>query len=294
MSEKINFVFFGTSEFSKIILDELKICGFVPKAIVSSPDQPVGRKMIITPPPTKIWADKRGIISFQPKTLREEKDPGVTEKVKKLTDETADLFIVASYGKIIPKEILEIPKHGTLNVHPSLLPKLRGPSPIRSSILSENETGVSIMLLDPEVDHGPIISQEKIIEWPGSEPPYAKELEELLAHRGGKILARILPDWVAGKINPEEQDHDKATFTKKIEKENGELNLNDLPENNLRKVRAYQGWPYAYFFIEKNGQKMRVKITEANIREGQFNISKVIPEGKKEMSYEDFKRGLKN
>lgn len=289
-NKNIQFVFFGTSEFSIIILNELEVAGFVPKVIICGEDKPAGRKKIITPPPTKIWAEKHGIKVFQPKTLREEKEPDITEKIKSLSDIALDLFIVASYGKIIPRAILDIPTHGALNVHPSLLPKLRGPSPIQSAILSENETGVSIMLLDAEMDHGPILAQEKttVQDW----PPYADDLEKTLGHHGGKMLAAVLPDWIAGNIKPQEQDHTKATFCKKIEKEDGELNLEDTVEKNLRKIRAYRGWPNAYFFLEKNDKKIRVVVTEAHIKDGELIITKVIPEGKKEMLYSDFKRGL--
>lgn len=285
----MNMLFFGTSELSVTVLGELEKAGLIPQAIICAEDKPVGRKMLITPPPTKIWAESRGIAVFQPKTLREEKESGITEKIKALVPD-CDLFIVASYGKIIPQALLDIPKHGTLNVHPSLLPQLRGPSPIQSAILTLEETGVSIMLLDALMDHGPIIAQEKvnIPNW----PPYADELESLLAHHGGKMLSEIIPRWVNGEIKATEQDHDKATMCKKIQKTDGEVDLLKTPPYEIfRKVRAFQGWPGAFFFTEYNNSRIRVLITKANFENNTLVITHVKPEGKHEMSYADFLRG---
>lgn len=282
-------LFFGTSELSVIVLEELEKAGMLPQAIICAEDKPVGRKMIITPPPTKIWAESRGITVFQPTTLREEKEGGITEKIKTLVP-NCDLFVVASYGKIIPQVVLDIPTHGTLNMHPSLLPQLRGPSPIQSAILTLEETGVSIMVLDALMDHGPIVAQEKvhIPNW----PPYADELEPLLAHHGGKLLAQIIPQWIKGEVRATEQDHDKATTCKKIQKNDGEVDLlRDDPYEIFRKVRAFCGWPGTYFFTDYNGTSIRVLITKAEFTEGALLITHVKPEGKKEMLYADFQRG---
>jgi methionyl-tRNA formyltransferase len=287
--QKTPFVFFGTSEFSAHILDELEKQGFVPHAIISAEDKPVGRKMIITPPATKVWATSRNIKVLQPKTLRETKEIGITEKIKTFI-EGCDLFIVASYGKIIPQAILDLPKHGTLNVHPSLLPKLRGPSPMVSAILSENETGVSIMLLDADMDHGPLLAQEKTVvsEW----PPYIDELETTSAVQGARMLTEIIPNWIAGTLKGVEQDHTQATICKKISKEDGLLTFTDSADNNLRKIRAFQGWPTSYFFMEKDAKQMRIIVTKAHVENDQLIIDSVIPEGKKEMLYADFMRGF--
>jgi methionyl-tRNA formyltransferase len=190
------------------------------------------------------------------------------KEIKSYSPGGFDFAVVASYGKIIPQNILDIPRLGMLNVHPSLLPKLRGASPIQSAILTENETGVTIMRVDAEMDHGPIVAQAKLnlkdsvvpsdevgfgkkVEVPDW-PPYENDLEDLLGRQGGQLLAKILPDWLAGKISETEQDHTAATFCKKIEKEDGLLNLEDDPETNLRKIRAYHVWPGAYFFTERN------------------------------------------
>ncbi len=284
---KINFTFFGTSKFSVLVLEKLKENGFVPSLIITTEDKPKGRKLILTPSEVKSWAIKENIPFIQPKSL---KDSSVFDLIKEKTL-SSDVFIVASYGKIIPQNILDLPKFGTLNVHPSLLPKLRGASPIQSSILEENETGVTIIKLDAEMDHGPIIAQEKIetVDW----PPYADKLEEILGQKGGEILAEVLPKWTDGKIKETEQDHSKATFCKKIQKEDGQINLEDDPQINLRKIRAYNIWPVAFTFYKHKDKNIKLSIKSARLEDGKLILEKVIPEGKKEMDFDAFKNGLR-
>lgn len=270
----IRFVFFGTSRFSVGVLDALKEHGFVPSLIVATPDEPQGRGLKLTPVPAKLWAGIHGIPVFQPAKLREE---SVAER---LAMEHADIFIVASYGKIIPKTIFDMPMYKTLNVHPSLLPKLRGASPIQTAILTENETGVTIMQISEAMDEGPIVAQEtvSIPEW----PPRADLLENLLAKHGGDLVARILPGWVTGDITAHEQDHSQATYTKKIEKADADI-THDSAELALRKVRAYAAWPRA--------RKGDLIITEAHIENDELVPDRVIPPGKREMDYADYIRG---
>lgn len=277
----IKWIFFGTSNFSVLVLEELKKKGFLPNLIVTTEDKPKGRKLILSPSEVKIWAEKEGINFIQPKSL---KTADIEGELKKYSP---DVFVVASYGKIIPQNILDIPSHKTLNVHPSLLPKLRGASPIQSAILEETETGVTIIRLDAEMDHGPIVAQQKItiIEW----PPYAEKLEEISAQIGGSLLADILPNWIENKIIEKEQDHKVATYCKKIQKSDGELNLNDSPELNLRKIRAYHTWPGAYF-IDNN---KRIVVKQAHLENNLLIIDRVTPEGKKEMGYKDYLNGKK-
>jgi len=284
----INFAFFGTPSFATIILDELETAGFIPSLIVTQEDRPQGRGMEIQPPETKVWATKRDITVFQPLTLKDDdalKALRVFDKEKPF-----DIFIVASYGNIIPQKILDIPIHGVLNVHPSLLPKLRGSSPVVGAILEEEKTGVSIMLLDEKMDHGPILKQKEITVSPW--PPYAPHLEELLAREGGKMLAEVLIPWTDITIVPTEQNHNKATFTKKVSKSDALINLEDLAELNLRKIRGYAGWPNAFTFFEHKGKQIRLIIKEAEIVDGMLVLKKVIPEGRKEMSFEEFQRGF--
>ncbi len=279
---KIKFAFFGTPQFAVGVLDELEKAGLLPSLVVTAPDKPRGRKLIVTPPEVKVWAEKRNIPVLQPEKL------GSTFQIP---NSKFNVFVVVAYGKIIPKSILEIPRLGTLNVHPSLLPRLRGASPIQSAILGEDKTGVSIMLLDEEMDHGPIVAQKEFTSenW----PPKASELEIALAKLGGKMLAETLPKYVAGEITPVPQDHTQATFTKKIQKEDGLLNLEESAEKNLRKIRAFDVWPRAYFFTEIGGKKIRIIVTDAEIVDGKLIIKKVLPEGQNEMPYEEFLKRTK-
>lgn len=280
------FAFFGTPEFAAIILDELAMKGFVPAVVVTAPDAPKGRKLVLTPSEVKVWAAARNIPVLTPKSLRD----GTFRAL--IAPYDCELFIVAAYGKIIPKDILEIPKHGTLNVHPSLLPKFRGPSPVESAILSsEAGTGVTIMLLDEELDHGPIVAAEEYTRAPW--PPKGSALTEALAHNGGRLLATVIPDWIHGLIFPAPQKHDNATFTKKITKEDGLIELSDDPLLNYKKILAYDGWPGAYFFVEHKERRIRVRITEAHLEHGNLILDRVVPEGKKEMPYEAFLRGVR-
>jgi len=288
MSEKHpRIAFWGTPRFAVCILDELEKAGFVPELVITAPDRPAGRNLTITPPPVKLWAKERGIAVLQPEKLTE-------EVLRTLASQKRfDLFIVAAYGLIIPEKFLSLPRHGVLNVHPSLLPKLRGPSPVQTAILTENETGVSIMLLDAEMDHGPVIAQKKVVSWKGAPEkiPKASDLEQLLAHEGGRLLAECIPGWIAGTVTAREQDHARATYTKKIAKRDGLLDMHGDPEEAFRKIRSFDRWPRAHFFAEKNGKKMRVIVTDAAYAGNKLVITKVLPEGGKETDYAVF---LKN
>lgn len=280
MVNNIKYAFFGTSEFAVYVLNELKAGNLLPSIIITSEDKPKGRKLVLSPSPVKVWAVENNIKYIQPKSL---KTDDFYNEFKNLD---IDLSIVASYGKIIPKNIIEAPKYQTLNVHPSLLPKLRGSSPIQSSILLENETGVTIMKIDEMVDHGPILSHKKVdIEW----PPYASDLEKVTGKIGGEMLLDLIPKWIEGKVIEEEQNHDLATFTKKIEKNDGEIKLSDDPKINLRKIRAFNIWPNAFYFDDGK----RIIIKTAHIENGELILDRVVPEGKKEMDYKDYLRGKK-
>lgn len=246
----MHFAFFGTRPLAAGVLAELEAAGLIPAKKFETAE--------ITP-----------------------------EFIAELASETWDVFVVASFGKILPKAFLDIPHRGVVNMHPSLLPKLRGPSPVRSAILqNERETGVTIMRLNEKMDQGPIIAQRKVAipEW----PPQGRELDALLAREGGTLLAEMLPQWVAGEIDAVEQNHDVATYCKIFTKEDGLLNLKDDAYQNLLKIRAFDGWPGTYAFFERSGKKIRVQILDAEIINGRLQIMSVKPEGKGEMSYDAF------
>lgn len=284
-NQKVPFVFFGTPDYAVIVLDELRNAGFVPSLIVTVPDAPKGRGLHLTPPPAKLWAEMHNIPIIQPNKLD-------SDFLDRLQTTDYGLGIVVAYGKIIPQSVIDLFPLGIINVHPSLLPYFRGSSPIESAILDGvSETGVTIMIIDAKMDHGPVLAQEK---YPLEPNIKMSTLGPELFLRGGLLLAQILPDFIAHKINLTEQNHDLATFTKKILKEDGLINLNDSPEINYRKIRAYDRFPGAYFFATKNGEQIRVKIKDADLVDGNLIIKTVIPEGKKLMSYIDFENGFKN
>ena len=277
MKKQINFAFFGTSHIAVYVLDTLEAAGFLPTLIVTIPAKPKGRGMEITPTAAEQWAKARNIpVSY---TWEE------FEKVE------WDVAVIVDYGKIVPERIVRIPKHGFLNVHPSLLPHLRGASPIRTAILqNENPTGVTVMRVDEKMDHGPIVAQKKvdIPNWPVKN----SELERILLTEGGALLSKILPHWIDEEVEAREQNHDLATYCEKVEKEDGLLDLAADSYKNLLKIRAYEGWPGTYTFFEKGGKKIRVKIMDAHIDNSSLVIDRIIPEGKREMSYEEFCRQM--
>lgn len=302
-------IFFGTSNFSIIVLNRLLELDIKPSYIVTVPDRPQGRKLLLTPPPIKVWAEKNNIPVLQFNKLDDEAE----EALKKISGPEingteTDLYIVASYGKIIPQRILDIPTYGTLNIHPSLLPKYRGATPLQTSILNDDsDIGVTIIQMDKDMDHGAVVAKQAVSteSWPLG----FFELEKMLAIVGADMLAKAIPTYIKAvqtKKPLEEQDHSLASFTKKIEKEDGLIDTNDTLEDleknlagelgwkNFLKHKALEDWPQLYFFINKNDentpQKMRVKIKSAewDYKENKMNITLLTPEGKKDMHWKDF------
>ncbi len=280
--QKNNFAFFGTDSIAIPVLNELEKAGFVPSVVVCGEDKEKGRGLTLTPPLAKVWAEQRKITVLQPKKLDD-------TFISHLLPFNLEFSVIASYGKIIPESILSLFPKGILNVHPSLLPKLRGASPIESTILNEGKAGVTIIKLDLEMDHGPIVVQKEVDL--GEGPSQYKNAEIILGSEGGKLLSEILNDYIEGRVELIEQEHSKATFTKKITKEAGLIDLTDSPESNLKKIRAFEEWPTAYFFYETLTGKLRIKIKTAHIENGELILDKVVPEGKKEMNWKDFKLG---
>lgn len=285
----IRYAFFGTGALAESVLATLVKAGFVPSLLVTKPDAPQGRHMQLTAPYIKTWAQMKGIDVFQPETLK-----GL-EETSPLHQHVFDVFIVASYGKIIPEDILNLPKQGVLNVHPSLLPKYRGPSPIGSALLNgEKTTGVTIMKLDKEMDHGPILAQNAFAVNPLST---SGTMEVACGQIGGELLVSVLPHYLEGVLLPKEQDHTQATLCKKITKDLGCITLLDSIDEVRCKYRALTPWPGLYFFIEHSGKTLRVKIndidliTEKESKEAKEYILSVTPEGKKLMDWGSFMRG---
>jgi methionyl-tRNA formyltransferase len=180
-----------------------------------------------------------------------------------------DLFLVVAYGKIIPEDIINLPKLGSINIHYSLLPKYRGASPVEGALLNgDTETGITIQKMEYKMDTGPIIAQEKIAIESDEKAP---ELRKRLIKIGGELLLKTLPDLMAEKIKLILQDESHATYCKKIKKEDGLIDLNDDPIKNYNKFRAYATWPRTFFF--KDGK--RIIITDA-VLENMKSLQKLV------------------
>ncbi len=282
MTKKIKKVFFGTPQISVDFLEKLKNEDFLFDVIITNPDKPVGRKKILTPSPVKKWAEENKIEVLSPEKL----DGEFLEEVKSCAAKGGAaqkkekyLFFVLAYGKILKKNILDFPELGVWNLHPSLLPKYRGPSPIMSAILDDQkETGISLMLLDEKMDHGPILAQKKIFveEWKKN-----REMEKWFAEEGADLFLEILDDFAEGKIIPQEQNHDQATYCEKYHKSDMELKKPLESRENFLKFLAF---PKPFFFDE-NGRRNVVSDGRWNEKEKKFEILKIIPEGKKEQEY---------
>lgn len=218
---------------------------------------------------------------------------------------TADVGVLASYGKILPKEILNIPKQGILNIHPSLLPKYRGASPVQAAIAAGDKvTGVSIIKMDEKMDHGPIVTQFKE---PIKPDDTAETLYFRLFREGAKVLLTILPAYLEGRIKTRQQDHSQATFTKLLKKENGFIPPGIIapkrgpsskwksPENLERFIRAMSPWPGAWTEIKVTRNKKqvtrRLKILKAHLEAGKLILDQVQLEGKKTVSFKQFQEG---
>jgi len=277
----MNYIFFGTPSFSARCLSKLLDRGMVPVAVVCNPDRPVGRKHIVTPPPVKQLIAERApsVPVLQPEKL----DEVFQSKLRYLHP---DLFVVFAYNKILRQEVFGTPRLGTIGVHPSFLPKYRGPSPFQTALLEgESETGVTLYLLDQGVDSGPIVTKSKPVIIADTDT--FSSLAEQLADVAGNMLVETLPQFYEGKITPTSQDDTEATFTKKFRTEDGFVEPGDLAaaENGDsekavsidRKIRALNPEPGAWT-IKDGG---RLKLLKANILSGALRLTITQREGEK-------------
>ena len=306
----VKIVFFGTPEFSVPALKALHSEGYNFILVITQASKPVGRKQILTPSPIKLEAEKLNleILEFLDQ-----------EKIKSFQP---DLGIVVAYGKIIPQNILDLFPKGVLNIHPSLLPKYRGSAPIQNAILNgDAETGISLMKLDDKMDHGPIIAQKK---YALNQTETYPNLSEKLSVLGAELLIKNLPDYLENKISVKPQNDSQATMVKMITKEDGLLDFNKSAVALARQIRAYAPWPGCFAEFTVKGKKINIKIISAadyqdpvaqnapqddrNITTiGQFSfnngqlliqcghgallVTKLQPEGKKEITAEEFING---
>ncbi len=286
------FVFFGTPLIAVKVLDKLENAGLLPELIVTGLDKPQGRSFVMTPPPVKVWAEEKSIPVWQPEYLNS------SASESPISDKEWDLFVVFAYGKILPTWLINTPKYKTINLHPSLLPKLRGPNPIRATILNnDRETGVTIILLDEKMDHGPILAQKKVLISEEDWPPYGPALDDILVNAGASLLAETIPAWCEGEIKPIPQNHDRATFCEKMNRSSGQLDLNPLalPSGekafeSLTLIRACDGWPGTFFVHEGR----RVKVLDAEIDNNDALVIKTVtPAGAKTMPYSEYLKSIK-
>ncbi|MFA6228109.1 MAG: methionyl-tRNA formyltransferase [Patescibacteria group bacterium] len=304
----LKIIFAGTPEFAVPYLRGLLAdADFEVIGVITQPDRPSGRKQELTPPPVKVLATENNLKIWQPEKLK-----GNEELLQELKALEFDYLVVTAYGLIIPAEFLALAKNGNINVHPSLLPKYRGASPIQSAILSgEQETGISIMLMDEKMDHGPILAQKKVA-LTGEETN--ESLHFQLAEFGVPLLVKTIKGFFAGEIKPQEQDHGSATFCTTIDKEQARIDWIRPAEEIKRKIHAFYSWPIAWTTLDGLRLKIlppaeavdsddasepgKIIITPDAVTvkcgEGGIKLNQLQLEGKKTISASDFVRGYKD
>jgi methionyl-tRNA formyltransferase len=296
----------GTPDFAVPSLEVLADSVYEIAAVYTQPDRGSGRGRRLVARPVKQVAIARGLRVLQPIELRDK------ESIEVLANLTPELIVVAAYGHILPPEVLKLPRYGCVNVHPSLLPKYRGSSPIASAILQgEKVTGVTIMLLDEGVDTGPLLRQ---VEVPISDEDTTGTLTAKLATIGARLLLDTLSAWVEGRLVPQPQDESQATYSRQIIKEDGEIDWRLSTLDLWRRVRAFEPWPGSYtrwsgkrlkvikavpLSSEKTGEEGKVIALQRSSTapvgvitgDGVLGLLTVQLEGKKEMSATEFLLG---
>jgi len=255
---KLRVVFMGTSELSEKILAALIDNDYNIVGVFTKTDKKIGRKQELTSPAVKLLAEKHAIPIFQPQTFRH---PQATDQLRELKP---DLIVVAAYGKILPKAVLEIPGFGCINVHVSLLPKYRGPSPIQNALLcGETETGTTIMLMDENVDTGDILTQRKLAI---NATDTTESLMKKLAEQGATLLLETLPNLIERKIKPTKQDHFHATLCQLIERDDGHILWIEDAASIYNKYRALTPWPGIFTYWKNGSITVRLKLIAIEIQ----------------------------
>jgi methionyl-tRNA formyltransferase len=259
--DNLRLVFFGTADLASHSLRALAACPrWTVVAVVSQPDRPKGRDLKLVPTPVKTAALELGLPILQPQKAR---DPGVLEALQTFRP---DLIAVAAYGQILPRSILELPRYGCLNVHTSLLPAHRGAAPIQWSLYhGESVTGVTIMKMDAGMDTGAILTQWQVPIEPGDT---GQTLHDRLAKVGGDLLVDTIPGYVEGRIMPVPQDHSRATYARKIQKEDGWIDWRRPAAAICNQVRAFTPWPGAFTTRVISGKPQMLKIWRVTCEEG--------------------------
>lgn len=302
--KEIRILFMGTPDFAVASLEALLAAGYNVVGVVTQPDRPVGRKQVMTPPPVKEAALRHGLLVLQPERIKAD------EALEEVLALAPDLIVTAAYGQILPKRLLDAPRYGCINVHASLLPKYRGGAPIHKCIVEgEKESGVTIMYMVEALDAGDMLSKVVV---PIEERDTVGTLHDKLAAAGSRLLIETLPALLAGKIVPEPQDHEQATFAPNIKRSDERIDWSCTAEQIYNQVRGLNPWPVAFttyqgkvwkiWWVEKrpgtNGDKAPGTIVGKEedgllvaCGSGTVKITELQPEGKKRMSALDFLRG---
>jgi methionyl-tRNA formyltransferase len=256
----LRIIFMGTAELSGASLKRLSSDDqFQVVAIVTQPDKPKGRELRLTPSPVKILAEKLNLPVLQPLKARDEKF------IAELRDLKPDLLVVVAYGQILPQTILDLPPHGCLNVHTSLLPKYRGAAPIQWAIANgDAETGVTIMKMDAGLDTGPVLATRRT---PILAADDSQKLHDRLAQLGAELLAETIPSYVAGKIRPQPQPAEGSTYATKIKKEDGQIDWTAPAEKIWNRLRAFTPWPGAFTFLPPEIKPPLLKVWKVEVVE---------------------------
>ena len=304
---KVRTVFMGTPQFAVTILASLLQSPCEVLAVYSRPDKPAGRGHHAVCSPVKRLALEREIPVIQPGTFKSR------EVIEKLASLQPELIIVAAFGAILPPAVLSLPRFACLNVHPSLLPRHRGPSPVADTILGGDEiTGVTVMLMDAGLDTGPILAQEQVgvssLDTTGS-------LSARLADVGARLLLKTLPKWLGGELRPQAQDEPQATYSAVITGEDAEIDWHLSALELWRRVRAYNPWPSCYTWWQGKRLKIHEAMPLGDMVEGEIGevaavkeptgvgvitgrgilgIRQVQLEAKRKMSVDDFVRGQRD
>lgn len=301
----VRILFMGTPDFAVSSLEALIASGYQVVAVVTQPDRPVGRKQVMTPPPVKEAAIRHGLPVYQPEKIRQ------ADALELILSETKpELIVTAAYGQILPKELLDAPRFGCINVHASLLPKYRGGAPIHKCIVEgETESGVTIMYMVEALDAGDMISKVVV---PIEERDTVGSLHDKLAEAGSGLLIETLPKLLAGEIQAEPQNHEEATFAPNIKRTDELINWSRSAEQIYNQVRGLNPWPVAYTRYEGKVwkiwwvEKMAVQEVQAEpgtivgresdalivaCGQGSVKVTELQPEGKKRMSMADFLKG---
>ena len=298
-------LFMGTPDFAVHSLSALCDCGEYELTVITQPDKPKGRGYVLTPPEVKVYAEEHGLKVYQPNTLRDE------DFAKLLSELNPDMIVVAAYGKILPKNVIDYPKYGCINVHGSLLPEYRGAAPIQRAIIDgKTETGVTIMYMNEGLDTGDMLKKVSVkIE----QDDNFETLFDKLANAGAELLVKTIPEIVSGQIIPEKQDDSLATYAKKIEKSDCVINFSLSANTVHNQIRGLSPFPLASSVV---GGLMIKPITSSVSKErsdkpfgtivsldgkitvvcgdgGCIDITELLPAGKKRMKAADFLRGSK-